>query len=68
MFPVIEVLILPTGETKIETRGFAGPACRQATKDLEAAIGLKQSERLTAEYHQPVVDEAGIVQQADSRH
>lgn len=65
MSPVIEVLISPAGETKIETRGFAGSACQQATKALEAALGLKQSETLTAEYHQPAQQQAGATAQLD---
>ena len=61
MPPTIEVHISPTGETTIQTRGFAGPACQQATKALEAALGLKQSETLTAEYHLTTNEEAGVV-------
>lgn len=60
MSRMIEVLISPTGETKIETRGFAGPACQQATKALEATLGLKTSESLTAEYHQPASQTHGL--------
>jgi hypothetical protein len=64
--PTIDVLVSPTGETKIETRGFAGPACQQATKDLEAALGLKQSETLTAEYHLSAHEEAGVAAQSET--
>jgi hypothetical protein len=63
--PTIDVLISPTGETKIETKGFAGPACQEATKALEAALGVKQSETLTAEYHLPAQQQAGIAAQSD---
>jgi hypothetical protein len=66
MSPVIEVLVSPTGETKLETRGFAGAACQQATKALEAALGLKQSETLTAEFHLSANEEAGVVHQSDA--
>lgn len=62
----IEVIVSPTGEAKIETRGFAGSACQQATKALEAALGLKQSETLTAEYHQSATEETGVVAQSDA--
>jgi len=65
MSRVIEVLISPTGETKIETRGFAGPGCQQATRALEGALGLKQSETLTVEYHLPAAQQAGVNAQAD---
>lgn len=52
--PTIEVVISPSGETRIETTGFAGSACQGATRLLESALGAKAGERLTAEYyHQP---------------
>lgn len=66
MSRTIDVVVAPTGETKIETRGFAGPACQQATKDLEAALGLKQSETLTAEYHLSASEQAGLAAQSDA--
>ncbi len=61
MPPTIDILISPTGETTIQTQGFVGAACQQATKSLEAALGLKQSETLTAEFHQTVPEETGLV-------
>jgi hypothetical protein len=48
----IEIVISPTGETKLETRGFAGAECLAATRELEAALGRKAAERLSAEYFQ----------------
>ena len=48
---VIVITISPTGETKLETKGFAGSGCRDATKLLESALGIRTSEQLTAEYH-----------------
>ena len=48
----IEVIISPKGETKIETRGFAGSSCRQASQFLEQALGVKVSEVPTAEFYQ----------------
>ena len=54
MTPTIEITISPTGQTTIQTKGFAGPACRAASRSLEAALGKKTSEQLTAEFHQTV--------------
>jgi hypothetical protein len=48
----IEITISPTGGTTIQTRGFAGSSCRDATKVLEQALGLVQSDQATAEMHQ----------------
>jgi hypothetical protein len=47
----IEVIVSPKGETRVETKGFTGSACRQASQSLEEALGLRQSERLTAEFY-----------------
>ena len=48
---IIEVIVSPTGETKLQTKGFAGASCQDASKFLEAALGLRASEQLTAEYY-----------------
>ena len=47
----IEVVVSPTGETSITTKGFSGPACREASRFLESALGTRLSEQLTGEYH-----------------
>jgi hypothetical protein len=49
---VIEVIVSPTGDTKIETKGFTGNDCRQASAALEQALGTKANERLTAQFYQ----------------
>jgi hypothetical protein len=55
----IEITIGPKGETTIETRGFTGGACRDASRLLELALGRRTAEQLTAEYHQQrAVDQA----------
>lgn len=64
MSRTIDVVVSPTGETKIESRGFAGSACQQATKELEAALGRKRTETLTSEYHLSAKEEAGIATQS----
>ena len=48
----IEVMISPQGETQIETKGFSGSACRQASQFLEQALGVAGPETLTAEFYQ----------------
>ncbi len=52
MKPTIRVIVSPAGETRIETAGFTGESCREATKRLEQALGTKSSERLTSEFYQ----------------
>ena len=52
MTRLIEVIVSPTGETKVETKGFAGSACREASRLIELALGTRASEQLTAEFYQ----------------
>lgn len=52
MTKIIEVTVFPSGETKLETRGFTGSECRDASRCIEQALGVSGQENLTAEYHQ----------------
>jgi hypothetical protein len=52
---IIEVIVTPQGETRIETRGFAGNGCQEASRFLEQALGTRAAEQLTAEFYQPAV-------------
>jgi hypothetical protein len=45
----IEIIVSPKGETKLETKGFAGDSCRQASAFLELALGVKQLDQPSAE-------------------
>jgi len=46
----IEITISPAGETKLESKNFTGADCQLATRSLEAALGCRISETLSAEY------------------
>lgn len=50
----IEIVVSPTGQSRIETRGFVGSECRQASEFLEQALGRRTGEQLTSEFHQAV--------------
>ena len=50
MNPRIEITVTPEGETSVDTKGFAGPACKAASKPYEDVLGAKIAERLTPEY------------------
>ena len=52
MTKIIEVIVLPSGETKVQTKGFVGGECREASKFLESALGQVSSDRLTDEFFQ----------------
>ena len=49
---IIEVIVSPQGETRVETKGFVGSSCRQASQFLEQALGVQSAEKLTAEFYQ----------------
>ena len=48
----IEVVISAKGETTVQTTGYAGPECLEASKWLETAIGTVTAERKTSEFFQ----------------
>jgi hypothetical protein len=48
----IEITVTPEGATSIKTLGFTGSSCRDATRDLERALGLAGKESLLPEYFQ----------------
>jgi hypothetical protein len=47
----IEIIVSPQGETRLETKGFTGAECRQASRFIEEALGRRTAERLTVEFH-----------------
>ena len=51
MAKIIEVTVSPKGETSIHTNGFSGGECREASRRLETALGIRISEQLTSEFH-----------------
>lgn len=59
MSKIIEIIVSPKGETRVETKGFAGGECREASKFVEEALGKRERERMTSEFYvsQPVQQE-----------
>lgn len=51
MSKIIEIIVSPKGETKLETKGFAGASCQEASRAFERALGAKNSDQLTSEYY-----------------
>jgi hypothetical protein len=52
MARIIEVVVSPTGETTVQTKGYAGADCLQASRFLEQALGATTAERNTAEFYE----------------
>ena len=50
MHRVIEVVVSPTGEPTMQTKGYAGADCLRASQFLEQALGMAGTDRKTAEY------------------
>ena len=48
----IEIIINPKGEATVQTKGFAGSSCKDASRFIEHALGEKVSEQSTAEMYQ----------------
>ncbi len=62
MTKTIEIIVSPTGETRIETKGFQGSSCQDASRFLEQALGARSSETLTAEFYQQAEQTQSIQQ------
>jgi hypothetical protein len=63
---IIEITIDTKGQTTVQTKGFAGSSCREASKALEQALGLRSSEQLTAEFHENTQTQTETRNQAGS--
>ena len=48
----IEITVTPEGATSFKTSGFTGGSCKDATRDLEKALGVAGRESLLPEYFQ----------------
>jgi hypothetical protein len=49
---IIRVIVGPKGEARIETKGFSGADCREASRFIEQALGQPVNEQLTTEFYQ----------------
>ena len=47
----IEIVVTRNGETTVRAKGFAGDSCRDATRNLERALGDVAAEQLTPEFY-----------------
>jgi hypothetical protein len=51
MARVIEVAVSPAGEATVQTKGYAGPDCLQASKFLEQSLGVATNDQKTGEFY-----------------
>ena len=47
----IEITVSPEGATSIKTSGFTGSSCKDATRELERALGVSSRESLLPEFY-----------------
>ena len=47
----IEIIISPQGETRVETKGFTGAECCDASRFIEKALGENIAEQKTADFY-----------------
>lgn len=47
----IQITVSPEGAVSIKTTGFIGGSCRDATRDIERALGVAGRESLLPEFY-----------------
>ena len=52
MMKIVEIIVASDGQTRVETKGFAGGECLEASRFLETALGKVTSENRTAEFYE----------------
>ena len=52
MSQTIEIIVSPTGQTSVQTKGFTGATCQEASRFIEQELGSRQGETLTSEFYQ----------------
>ena len=62
MSRIIEVTVSPTGETSIQTKGYTGSDCLQASKFLEKALGTVATEQKTPEFFEQAQNDQHVQQ------
>jgi len=62
---IIEIIVSPTGQARLETRGFQGAECQEASRFLEIALGKKTSDTATSEFHQTNVQQQTQLEQKE---
>lgn len=50
----IEITVSPAGAVSIKTSGFTGSTCRDATRDIERALGVSGRESLLPEFYNQI--------------
>ena len=57
------ILVSPTGATTVETHGFSGASCQEASRFLEQALGTRLSEQRTSAFYDATTSTAVVERQ-----
>ena len=60
----IEIIVDAKGNSKVETKGFSGSECVEASKFIEQALGKETASRTTAEFYQSTTTQNRIETQS----
>ena len=52
MTKTIEIIVSPAGETSVQTKGFTGASCQEASRFIEQSLGRRTGEQLTGDFYQ----------------
>lgn len=58
----IEITVSPTGESTVQTKGFTGSSCRDASRFIEQALGRTLTDKPTHEMYQTTPAQQGVRQ------
>ncbi len=59
---IIEVIVSLQGEATVQTKGYAGSDCLQASRFVEQALGVVTTEHKTSEFFQSTSAEQKVQQ------
>ena len=62
MSKTIEIVVTPNGQSRVETKGFVGSECRDASRFIEQALGQHTDALLKPEFHQTASNQQQIQQ------
>ena len=48
----IGIIVDAKGASRLQTKGFSGPECREASAPLERALGIATDDKPTAEFYE----------------
>ena len=64
MSKTIEIVVAPDGQTRVETSGFVGAECREASRLIERALGQQTDEQLTGDFYATQTDQQQLREQS----